>query len=74
MSLGFEIPLFKKLLLDLCAYVLSVLGAPMTVLGNRDELGQAPGRFWGSGLLGGGNRKNKGSEAGNGLSLATGKW
>lgn len=54
----------------LCA----VLGPPMSVLGNSDELGQAPGRFWGSGLLGGGNRKNKGSEAESGLSLAAGKW
>lgn len=43
----------------------------MTVFGNSNELGQAPGRFWGSGSVGKGNLKSKSSEAENGLSLAT---
>lgn len=43
----------------------------MTVFGNSNELGQASGRYWGSGLVGGGNLKSKSSEAENGLSLAT---
>lgn len=51
----------------LCA----VLGTSVTVFGNSNELGQAPGRFWGSGLVGKGNLKSKSSEAENGLSLAT---
>lgn len=53
----------------LCA----VLGHTVTVLSNSNELGPAPRRFWGSGLLGRENFKSKGSEAENGLSLATGK-
>lgn len=50
--LEFEVtPFFKKHLLDLYVYVLSKASYDC-ILGNGNELGLAPGGFWGCGLLG----------------------